>query len=70
MFTIALLVWWAVAGAQPYDIAGTDPDKVWQLPNTDGLKSEVIMVGGRSVYQIRRNMGLARPDEVIIQTTP
>ena len=23
VFTVALLVWWAVAGAQPYDIAGT-----------------------------------------------
>jgi L-seryl-tRNA(Ser) seleniumtransferase len=31
-------------------IAGTDPDRVWQLPNTDGLKNEVIMVGGRSVF--------------------
>src|ERR1700749_2398063 len=31
-------------------IAGTDPDKIWQLPNTDGLKSEVVMVGGRSVF--------------------
>jgi seryl-tRNA(Sec) selenium transferase len=31
-------------------IAGTDPDRVWQLPNTDGLKSEVVMVGGRSVF--------------------
>jgi hypothetical protein len=26
VFTVALLVWWAVAGAQPYDIAGTDPE--------------------------------------------
>lgn len=31
-------------------IAGTDPDKVWQLPNTDGLKNQVVMVGGRSVF--------------------
>ncbi len=31
-------------------IAGTDPDRVWQLPNTDGLKNEVVMVGGRSVF--------------------
>jgi uncharacterized pyridoxal phosphate-dependent enzyme len=31
-------------------IAGTDPDKIWQLPNTDGLKNEVVMVGGRSVF--------------------
>lgn len=26
VFTIALLVWWAVAGVQPYIIAGTDPE--------------------------------------------
>jgi uncharacterized pyridoxal phosphate-dependent enzyme len=31
-------------------IAGTDPDRVWQLPNTDGLKNEIVMVGGRSVF--------------------
>ena len=31
-------------------IAGTDPDRVWQLPNTDGMRSEVVMVGGRSVF--------------------
>src|ERR1700749_4886793 len=31
-------------------IAGTDPDKVWQLPDTQGLKNEVVIVGGRSVF--------------------
>jgi L-seryl-tRNA(Ser) seleniumtransferase len=40
----------AMAAATAGCIAGTDPDKVWQLPNTDGLKNEVIMVGGRSVF--------------------
>jgi uncharacterized pyridoxal phosphate-dependent enzyme len=40
----------AMAVATAGCIAGTDPDKVWQLPNTDGLKNEVIMVGGRSVF--------------------
>jgi L-seryl-tRNA(Ser) seleniumtransferase len=28
-------------------IGGTDPAKVWQLPDTTGLKHEVIMFGGR-----------------------
>jgi len=28
-------------------IAGTDPAKVWQLPDTAGMKHEVIMFGGR-----------------------
>lgn len=40
----------AMAVATAGCIAGTDPEKVWQLPNTDGLKNEVIMVGGRSVF--------------------
>ncbi len=40
----------AMAVATAGCIAGTDPDKVWQLPNTDGLKNEVVMVGGRSVF--------------------
>src|ERR1700761_2631992 len=40
----------AMAVATAGCIAGTDPDRVWQLPNTEGLKNEVIMVGGRSVF--------------------
>src|SRR5579862_3847922 len=28
-------------------IAGTDPAKVWQLPDTTGMKHEVVMFGGR-----------------------
>lgn len=31
-------------------IAGSDPDRIWQLPDTTGMKSEVVMVGGRSVF--------------------
>src|ERR1700689_137866 len=40
----------AMAVATAGCIAGTDPDKIWQLPNTDGLRNEVVMVGGRSVF--------------------
>ena len=40
----------AMAAGTAACIAGTDPDRVWQLPNTDGLKNEVIMIGGRSVF--------------------
>ena len=40
----------AMAVATAGCIAGTDPDKIWQLPNTDGLKNEVVMVGGRSLF--------------------
>ena len=31
-------------------IAGTDPEKIWQLPDTMGLKNQVIMWGGRSIF--------------------
>ena len=40
----------AMAAGTAGCIAGTDPDRIWQLPNTDGMKNEVIMVGGRSVF--------------------
>jgi uncharacterized pyridoxal phosphate-dependent enzyme len=40
----------AIAVATAGCIAGTDPEKVWQLPDTDGLKNEVVIVGGRSVF--------------------
>ena len=31
-------------------MAGSDPQKIWQLPDTTGLKHEVVMVGGRSAF--------------------
>ena len=31
-------------------MAGTDDKYIWQLPDTTGLKHEVIMVGGRSAF--------------------
>jgi L-seryl-tRNA(Ser) seleniumtransferase len=37
----------AMATATAACIAGTDPAKVWQLPDTTGLKHEVVMFGGR-----------------------
>ena len=40
----------AIASATAACIAGTDPAKIWQLPDTTGLKSEVIMYGGRSAF--------------------
>ena len=40
----------AIASATAACIAGTDPEKIWQLPDTTGLKSEVIMFGGRSAF--------------------
>jgi len=40
----------AIASATAACIAGTDPAKIWQLPDTTGLKNEVIMFGGRSAF--------------------
>ncbi len=40
----------AMALATAGCIAGTDPKNVWQLPDTTGLKSEVVMMGGRSEF--------------------
>lgn len=40
----------AMASGTAACIAGSDPKNIWQLPDTTGLKSEVIMVGGRSPF--------------------
>ena len=40
----------AIASATAGCMAGTDPAKIWQLPDTTGLKNEVIMSGGRSPF--------------------
>ena len=40
----------AMASATAGCIAGTDPNKIWQLPDTTGMKDQVIMLGGRSAF--------------------
>jgi uncharacterized pyridoxal phosphate-dependent enzyme len=40
----------AMASATAASIAGSDPTKIWQLPDTTGLKHEVVMHGGRSAF--------------------
>jgi uncharacterized pyridoxal phosphate-dependent enzyme len=40
----------AIASATAACIAGHDPARIWQLPDTTGLKNEVIMLGGRSAF--------------------
>jgi L-seryl-tRNA(Ser) seleniumtransferase len=40
----------AMASATAACIAGSDPKHIWQLPDTTGLKNEVIMMGGRSAF--------------------
>ena len=40
----------AIASATAGCIAGSDPARVWQLPDTTGMKSEVVMIGGRIAF--------------------
>ncbi|MHB1938393.1 MAG: aminotransferase class V-fold PLP-dependent enzyme [Acidobacteriaceae bacterium] len=40
----------AMASATAACIAGSDPKNVWQLPDTTGLKNEVVMMEGRSPF--------------------
>ncbi|HXH49571.1 MAG TPA: aminotransferase class V-fold PLP-dependent enzyme [Terriglobia bacterium] len=40
----------AMASATAGCIAGTDPEKIWQLPDTTGMKDQVVMFGGRSAF--------------------
>lgn len=40
----------AMAAATAACMAGSDPQNIWQLPDTTGMKHEVIMVGGRSAF--------------------
>src|SRR5438270_2135498 len=40
----------AMAAATAGCMAGADDKNIWQLPDTTGLKHEVVMVGGRSAF--------------------
>jgi len=40
----------AMAAATAACMAGADDKHIWQLPDTTGLKNEVVMVGGRSAF--------------------
>ncbi|MEW5978958.1 MAG: aminotransferase class V-fold PLP-dependent enzyme [Acidobacteriota bacterium] len=40
----------AMAAATAACIAGKDPARIWQLPDTTGLKNEVVMLGGRIAF--------------------
>src|SRR3954469_9335356 len=31
-------------------IAGSDPEKVWQIPDTTGMKDQIVMLGGRNAF--------------------
>jgi L-seryl-tRNA(Ser) seleniumtransferase len=50
----------AIASATAACMAGTDPAKIWQLPDTTGMKYEVIMYGGRSAFDSAARLTGAR----------
>src|SRR5438477_8189183 len=41
----------AMAAATAGCMAGSDDKNIWQLPDTTGLRHEVVMVGGRSAFE-------------------
>lgn len=40
----------AMAAATAACMAGSDENRIWQLPDTTGMKHEVVMAGGRSAF--------------------
>ena len=66
----------AMAAATAACMAGSDPQKIWQLPDTTGLKHEVIMVGGRSAFDSAIRLTGAKlvlvdkPDDIANAITP
>jgi len=61
----------AMAAATAACMAGSDDKYIWQLPDTTGLKHEVIMVGGRSAFDSAIRLTGAKlilaysPDEIV-----
>jgi L-seryl-tRNA(Ser) seleniumtransferase len=66
----------AIASATAACMAGSDPAKIWQLPDTTGLKNEVIMFGGRSAFDSAARLTGAKlvvthtPDELQAAINP
>lgn len=50
----------AMAAATAGCMTGTDPAKVWQLPDTAGMKNEVVMLGGRNAFDSAIRLAGAR----------
>jgi uncharacterized pyridoxal phosphate-dependent enzyme len=61
----------AMAAATAGCMAGTDPKKIWQLPDSTGMKNEVIMAGGRSAFDNAIRLAGAKlvlvekPDDIV-----
>src|SRR5580658_2191767 len=66
----------AMAASAAACMAGSDPQRIWQLPDTIGMKHEVIMVGGRSAFDSAIRLTGAKlilvesPDDILNAITP
>jgi uncharacterized pyridoxal phosphate-dependent enzyme len=66
----------AMAASTAACMAGSDPQQIWQLPDTTGMKHEVIMVGGRSAFDSAIRLTGAKlvlvesPDDIANAITP
>jgi uncharacterized pyridoxal phosphate-dependent enzyme len=66
----------AMAASTAACMAGSDSQKIWQLPDTTGMKLEVIMVGGRSAFDNAIRLTGAKlvlvetPEEIANAVTP
>jgi uncharacterized pyridoxal phosphate-dependent enzyme len=66
----------AMAASTAACMAGSDSQKIWQLPDTTGMKHEVIMVGGRSAFDNAIRLTGAKlvlvetPEEIANAVTP
>lgn len=58
----------SIATATAACIAGSDPEKIWQLPDTTGLKHEVVMLGGRISFD--NSIRMVGGKLVVIQNSP
>lgn len=56
----------AMATATAACIAGSDPNKIWRLPDSTGMKNEVLMWGGRSIFD--NAIRLAGGKTVVVKT--
>jgi L-seryl-tRNA(Ser) seleniumtransferase len=62
----------AIAAGTAACVAGGDPKAVWQLPDTTGLKGEVLLLGGRVVWDssIRLTGARVKPIDTVEALSP
>ena len=56
----------AMATATAACVAGSDPNKIWRLPDSTGMRNEVLMWGGRSIFDNAIRLAGGKP--VVVKT--